>query len=96
MGGGIIIVPGLVLWFGMDQHRAHATSIAAIAAIAAAALVPFAAGGEVDLPAAGALLGGAGIGALAGARLMGRISALWLARVFFVVLVAAAVRMVLA
>ena len=95
VGGGIIIVPGLVLWFGMDQHRAHATSIAAIAAIAAAALIPFAIGGEVDPPAAAALLVGAGIGALVGARIMARIAPVWLARVFSVVLVASAVRLLL-
>lgn len=96
VGGGIIIVPGLVLWFGLDQHRAHATSVAAIVAIAAAALVPFILEGEVDSPAAGALFLGAGIGAYWGARQMERIPAVWLARAFFVVLVTAAIRMLVA
>lgn len=96
VGGGVVIVPALVLWFRLDQHRAHATSLAAIAAIAAAALVPFVADGAVDGGAAFALLGGAGVGAYAGARLMARIPPLWLARGFFVLLVVAAVRMFVA
>jgi uncharacterized membrane protein YfcA len=96
VGGGIIIVPGLVLWFGLDQYRAHGTSVAAIAAIAAAALIPFAIDGEVDWLAATALFVGAGIGAFAGARFMARLSPLWLSRGFFVVLVTAAIRMLVA
>ena len=93
VGGGIIIVPGLVLWFGLDQHRAHGTSVAAIVAISGAALVPFTLEGEVEWVAAAALFVGAGAGAYFGARVMARISPVWLARTFFVVLVAAAVRM---
>ncbi len=62
VGGGIVIVPGLVLWLGMDQHRAHATSVAAIVAIAAVALIPFAAESEVDWPAAAAMAAGAAVG----------------------------------
>ena len=94
VGGGIVIVPALVLWFGLDQHRAHATSLAAIVAITAAALIPFAVDGSVDVGAASALLGGAAVGAYAGARLMARIPEVWLARGFFTLLVAAALRMV--
>ncbi len=96
VGGGIVIVPALVLWFGLDQHRAHATSLAAIAAIAAAALVPFVAEGAVDVAAGTALLAGAAIGAFAGARLMARLSPVWLARAFFALLVVAALRMLTA
>lgn len=93
VGGGIVIVPGLVLWFGLSQHKAHGTSVAAIVATAGAALVPFAAAGEVDWPAAVALFAGAGLGAFVGARVMPRVSSLWLSRGFFVLLVVAAVRM---
>jgi uncharacterized membrane protein YfcA len=93
VGGGIIVVPGLVLWFGLDQHRAHGTSVAAIVGISAAALIPFALEGEVDWGAAIALFAGAGTGAYLGARVMGHISPVWLARVFVVVLLSAAARM---
>lgn len=93
VGGGIVIVPGLVLWLGMQQHRAHATSVAAIVGIAAVALVPFAAEGEVDWGAAAAMAAGAVGGAYVGARFISHISPLWLARAFFIVLVVAAVRL---
>jgi uncharacterized membrane protein YfcA len=93
VGGGIVVVPGLVLWFAMEQHRAHATSVAAIVATAAAALVPFAVAGEVDWLAAAALAGGSAVGAYLGARWMSLVSPLWLARGFVVLLVAAAVRL---
>jgi uncharacterized membrane protein YfcA len=96
VGGGVVIVPALVVWFGLDQHRAHATSLAAITAIAAAALVPFVADGAVDVGAGIALLGGAAVGAYGGARMMARISPVWLARGFFTLLVVAAVRMFMA
>jgi uncharacterized membrane protein YfcA len=96
VGGGVVIVPALVLWFGLDQHRAHATSLAAITAIAGAALIPFLADGAVDVSAALALLAGAAVGAYTGARLMARIPPLWLARGFFALLVIAAVRMFIA
>ena len=93
VGGGIVIVPGLVLWFGFAQHRAHGTSVAAIVATAGAGVVPFAISGEVDWPAAFALFAGAGVGAAAGARVMVKVSQLWLSRAFVALLLVAAVRM---
>ena len=92
VGGGIIMVPGLVLWLGLDQHRAHATSVATIIAVASAGVVPFAVDGEVRWDHAGWLLVGALVGAYAGARLVARISPVWLARAFVVVTLAAALR----
>ncbi len=88
-----MVVPGLVLWLGMAQHRAHATSVAAIVASASAALVPFAANREVDWLAAVALFAGAGLGAYAGARVIARIPAVWLRRAFVALLLLAAVRL---
>lgn len=96
VGGGVVVVPGLVLWLQMAQARAHATSLAAIVASASAALVPFALDGEVDWFAALALFGGAGVGAFTGARLMGRIPERWLARAFVALMIVAAVRLWLA
>ena len=93
VGGGVVMVPGLVLLMGLDQHRAHATSVAAIVAVASAALVPFVADGEVDWSAAGAILLGSVVGAVLGARLIARISPVWLARTFVIITVVAAARM---
>ncbi len=93
VGGGVVVVPGLVLWLRMAQHRAHATSVAAIVASASAALVPFTIEGQVDWPAALALFAGAGVGAYGGARFIARIPELWLARAFVSLMVVAAVRL---
>lgn len=34
VGGGVLFVPGLVLFIGLDQHRAEATSLLAIIPVA--------------------------------------------------------------
>ena len=92
VGGGIIMVPGLVLWLELDQHTAHGTSVATIIFVASAAMVPFAIDGEVRWDFAGWILIGALIGSYLGARLIARIPAVWLARGFVVVASAASIR----
>lgn len=74
VGGGTILVPLSVLWLGLTQHRAHATSLAAIAPIAFVGAIAFALAGEVNLVAALALSGGALVGAPLGARIMAGLS----------------------
>lgn len=90
VGGGVILVPGLVLLAGLVQHQAHATSLAAIIITAPAALLPFALEGAVSWPAAAALAAGAIAGAVGGADVMRRIPADGLRRLFggFMLLVA--------
>lgn len=73
VGGGILIVPGLVLAGRMDQRTAHATSLAAIVPIAVAGAAGYALDGAVDWPAAGLLILGAAAGTVAGTHLLGRI-----------------------
>jgi uncharacterized membrane protein YfcA len=36
VGGGVLFVPGLVLFIGLDQHHAEATSLLAIVPVAIA------------------------------------------------------------
>jgi uncharacterized membrane protein YfcA len=47
VGGGILIVPLLVLWAGYSQRDAHAWSLGAIVPIAIAGLITYGAAGEV-------------------------------------------------
>lgn len=96
VGGGIIMVPGLVLWLGLEQHRAHATSAATIIVIASAGVIPFAAGGDVQWHHAGWMVIGAFVGAYSGARLISKIPPVWLARGFVTVAFAAALRFLVA
>lgn len=70
VGGGIVMVPLLTLFGGLTQHRAHATSLAAIVPIAAVSAGAFAAAHQVDYAVAAALAVGAVVGAPLGARLM--------------------------
>ncbi len=93
IGGGLIMVPGLVLILAMDQHPAHATSVAVIIVTAGAAVIPFAATSEVAWGTGGWLLAGSVVGAYVGARAISRIPAVWLARAFVLLTVVAAVRM---
>lgn len=75
VGGGLVMVPLLVWLCGVDQHRAHATSLAAIVAIAGVAAIVFAQDGSVDLRAGAVLAAGALVGAPLGARLLARTEA---------------------
>jgi hypothetical protein len=93
VGGGVIVVPGLVLWLGFSQYKASGTSVATIIASAGAALISFAGDGSVDWGAAGLITVGAVVGAAIGARILHLIPARALTRAFSVILIVAAVRM---
>ncbi|MCP4968866.1 MAG: TSUP family transporter [bacterium] len=93
VGGGVIVVPGLVLWLGFSQHKASGTSVATIIASAGAALLAFALDGSVDWQGAALITIGAVVGAAIGTRIMHRIPARVLSRAFSVLLIVAAVRM---
>ena len=73
VGGGILIVPGLVLLLGKGQRRAHATSLAAIIPVALAGAAGYALEGAVDWVAAGLLTAGAAVGAVAGTNALRRV-----------------------
>ncbi len=95
VGGGIIMVPLLVGLLGFDQHRAHASSLAAIVLIAIAGAVRFGLAGEIVVPVGLALGVGGLVGSTLGAHLMHRLSPSALKAVFGVVVVLAGARMAL-
>lgn len=72
VGGGVVMVPLLVLWAGYGQRDAHAISLGAIIPISAAGVLTFGAAGEIRVLEAVALAVGSIIGAQAGARLLAR------------------------
>jgi uncharacterized membrane protein YfcA len=74
VGGGIVIVPMLVLVGGLSQHHAHATSLAAVIPIAAVGAATYALDDSVHLGIGAALALGAIFGAPLGARFMARFS----------------------
>jgi uncharacterized membrane protein YfcA len=93
IGGGVIVVPGLVLLVGLNQYSAAATSVATIVGSSAAALFAFSSNGSVDWSTAAIVLTGAAVGAWAGARWMDKVPEHVLAGTFALVLATAAVRM---
>ena len=93
IGGGVVVVPGLVLWLKFTQHRASGTSVATIIASAGAALLSFAVGDSVDWGAAAFITIGAVAGAAFGTSVLHRIPAKTLTRAFSLLLVIAAIRM---
>lgn len=95
VGGGIVIVPLLVLWLGFGEREATGTSLAAIVLIAALAASLQAAYGNVDVAKA-ALIGIPAVGGvLAGTWLQQRLPTRYLSLAFAALLVAAAVELLI-
>jgi uncharacterized membrane protein YfcA len=93
VGGGIILVPLLVLVLGFSQRLASGVSLAAVLPTAVAGLIGYALGGNVDWVAGGVLAFGAVGGSLVGTWLLHRIPQLMLRWIFVAFLAAVAVRM---
>ncbi len=93
VGGGVIVVPGLVLWMELDQRRAAATSLATITMSAAMAVVLFGRASAIDWPAAGYLLIGAAVGVRLAARYLDRVPTTWLTWTFVALMLLAAMRL---
>jgi uncharacterized membrane protein YfcA len=74
VGGGIVIVPALVMVAGFPHKLATGTSLGAIVPISVAGIVGYATAGEVDWAAAACVAVGAVVGAVAGTRWLLRIS----------------------
>jgi hypothetical protein len=74
VGGGIIVVPLLILAGGFPERSAMATSLAAIGIIAAVGSISYGLRGDVDVPYALLLGLPAAAGAVAGATLQQRLA----------------------
>ena len=96
VGGGIVLVPYLVLVRGWDQKRAQATSLVMVAMAATAGLAVYAWSGTVAWAPAAVILVGGLVGAVVGSALVARIRSWVLQVAFSVLLVVAALRLVTA
>jgi len=93
VGGGIVIVPLLLVVAKFDLRPAAATSLAAIGITATAGVITYVVHGQVE-PAYAALVGvPAAFGAAAGTSLQQRLPVRTLSLLFAVLLVAIAIRM---
>ena len=73
VGGGIVMVPLLVLWASYGQRDAHAASLGAIIPISIAGIATYGIAGEVKVGPAIALAGGSIFGAQLGAGMLARL-----------------------
>jgi uncharacterized membrane protein YfcA len=95
IGGGIIIIPCLVFIFGLSQHAAQGTTLALmVPPIGLLAALEYYKKGYVDLKMAGLICLGFFVGGLVGARLAGQIDATLLKRLFGVLLLITAIKMI--
>ena len=95
VGGGVVIVPALVMGFGFDQHLAQGTSLAVIVPTAVAGAVAHRKRGFLDLRLAALMGAGGAAGVLLGAWIALGTSAEVLRDVFGGFLVVAGTRIVL-
>lgn len=93
-GGGIAVVEGLER-SGTKERRAHATSLAVIFPISAVSAVMYGTGGHVPLYDTLWLCGGAALGGIAGAFLLGRIGTRLLNNIFTLLMLISGVWMLL-
>jgi uncharacterized membrane protein YfcA len=96
VGGGIVVVPLLVLLAGFGAREATGTSLAAIGLTAIFGAVAFAALGEVAWGDAALVGGPALLGTMAGTWLQQHVSSRLLTVLFSFFLVAVAIRLLLA
>jgi uncharacterized protein len=94
VGGGVVMVPLLVLWAHYKQREAHAMSLGAIIPISIASVLTYGAAGKVKVGYAAALALGSIVGARVGAGLLARIRERPLKIVFGLFLAAVAVLLV--
>lgn len=96
VGGGVLIVPLLILLERFDERKATATSLAAIGVTALAASITYGLHGEVK-PGAAALVGlPAAVGAFVGASLQQRLRTRTISLLFSLLLALVAVRLLVA
>jgi uncharacterized membrane protein YfcA len=93
VGGGLIIVPGLVLVVKLDRRLANGTSLAATLPIALASLSTYAYNDNVDWAVAGLLTLGAMAGAVIGTKLLTVLPKRTITIIFTITVLATAVRL---
>ena len=95
IGGAIIIIPSLVLVFGLSQHMAQGTTLALmVPPIGLLAALTYYKAGFVDLKIAGLICLGFFVGGLVGAKFATEIPEQFLRKIFGVVLLLASLKMI--
>jgi len=93
IGGGIIMIPCMISFLGVSQHKAHATSLAAIAPLAVMSAAVYSSYGNLNIYLACVIAVGGVIGAYIGASLMPHVNATVLQRLLGVLCIIMAIKM---
>jgi len=97
VGGGVIVIPALVYIFGLTQHQAQGTALAfMVPPITLLAAIRYYKAGNVNMGMAIFICFGFLIGSLIGADIAQAISDLWLKKMFGVLMLLFAIRMIFA
>jgi len=94
IGGGVLIVPALVFFLAFDQHRAHGTSLAIVIMLSLVGVVTYFSHHNVDLLFSAGIAVGGMVGAVIGGCIVQHIKSTALRRMFCMLLIATAVRMI--
>ena len=94
IGGGIVFVPSLVVMFEFTQHIAQGTSLAVIVPTAVVGATLHARRGRVEWPVALVVAAGGVVGGLAGSAAALSLDEKLLRRLFAILLVVIAIRMI--
>lgn len=95
IGGGVIITPALIFWFGFSQHQAQGTTLALLVPpIGILAAWTYYQQGYVDLKIASLICLGFFFGGLIGARLATSIPNYWLEKIFGFALMVISLKMI--
>ncbi|MGF1491818.1 MAG: TSUP family transporter [Microcoleaceae cyanobacterium] len=95
IGGGVLITPALIYWFGFSQYDAQGTTLALLVPpIGLLAAWSYYQQGYVDLKVAALICLGFFIGGLFGAKLAVGISEIYLRRIFGVAMLVIALKMI--
>lgn len=95
IGGGIILVPMMVMLLGLSEYKAHGTSLAVIVPIAVIGAAVYAIRGDINWTLVAAIGSGSIFGVIAGAKLMMKVPAFRLRQLFGLYTVAIATLLLL-
>jgi len=92
-GGGVVAVLSLRKFLGVETHKSHATAVAIMLPLTIVSAAIYLWGYQIDIAIAAWVTAGGIIGGIIGAKLLKKISANILHKIFGAVMIFAAIRM---
>ena len=93
-GGGMIIVPALVLFLGLKDYKAHATAISIIFPLTIISTIVYLFNNTIPFKVSGLVMIGGLLGSFIGAKTLNKIPATILRKVFGCIIIYTAIRMI--